>query len=188
MSRDESRPFDYETSPTADPDAPPIVDGLQLERHNDFQRREWRILRLGWFCWSAIVLAALAGLLGDGPLSSTTAASEDLSLVVHYDRFVHRHDPCMLKLSITPPAGTQDELRLSVDRDYLSNLEIRAIVPEPERTVFGEDKVTMVFPMDGSPSLMSVVIHYSPEPTGKLNGVIRLEGATPVRFWQFVYP
>ena len=53
---------------------------LKLEEKPVFQRLEWRIQRVGWVLWAAIVIAACAGLMGRGPLSATEASAPDGSL------------------------------------------------------------------------------------------------------------
>ena len=49
------------------------VGDLQIHQDLCQERREWKIQRVGWLLMALMLVAALAGLLGPGPLSSTIA-------------------------------------------------------------------------------------------------------------------
>lgn len=50
------------------------------------QQRVWRFERVGWYVLVAIVLLALAGLFGNGPLSDAEVVSQDGRVRVEYQR------------------------------------------------------------------------------------------------------
>ena len=50
-----------------------LYGGLQIKEDLERQVRAWKWERVGWAAIAAFVAAALAGLIGPGPLSSTVA-------------------------------------------------------------------------------------------------------------------
>ena len=53
---------------------------LQIEQDMGFQRTEWVVQRAGWVGMALLILAALVGLLGRGPLSAAVARAGDGAL------------------------------------------------------------------------------------------------------------
>ncbi|MCC6492702.1 MAG: hypothetical protein IT424_06755 [Pirellulales bacterium] len=169
-----------------DGEAPPVSNGLQLERRMTFQRLEWRWQRVGWAVWFLTLAAAVAGLLGNGPLSDATATASDGSMAVEYERFLHRQGPSVLSLLIR--SGSSDTLQLRIDNQYLRGVKIERIEPEPQQTLAGDALQTLVFARAPEAEFVHVRIHYSPEHMGELAGALSVAGGEEVRFWQFVYP
>jgi hypothetical protein len=58
---------------------------LQIDEDLAFQRREWKIQRVGWGAMALVIIAALLGVFGTGPLSNATLEREGLRL--EYERF-----------------------------------------------------------------------------------------------------
>lgn len=67
------------------------VQDLDIDQDLKQQQAEWALERVGWVLWTMAISAALAGLLGPGPLSSATAGEEGSPLRVEYRRF-DRHE------------------------------------------------------------------------------------------------
>lgn len=168
-----------------DPEAPPVVNGLQLERHATFQRREWRLQRIGWCLWAGLIAAALLGLIGNGPLSSSNASTNDGSLTIQYDRFLRRHDPSVLTLTIRPSGDGQAKVRIA--SKYVQNLQIERIIPEPMQTIADGDYLALVFASAAEGSAV-ISLYYMAEQIGTLDAEIQAESGASVRFWQFAYP
>ena len=71
--------------------------GLEFPEGHGVSRAEERLHKLGWIVFAGLLLAALAGLLGPGPLSSRSK-SADPALSVEYERFLRNHAPADLRL------------------------------------------------------------------------------------------
>ena len=96
------------------------VNFLALDQDLDFQRRSWRLQRLGWSAMGVTVLAALLGLFGTGPLSSATVSSQDEALTLQYNRFWRVQSPMTLRLSVTPDPRSPHETRVGLESDLSS--------------------------------------------------------------------
>lgn len=165
--------------------AEPVGD-LEHERDLRFQHRQWTVQRVGWLVMVLIIVAAFLGLLGAGPLSSSTAAMGPLQL--QYLRFERRHAPTELEVSVASSADSQDQLELWMSSDYLSRVEITSIIPEPEEVIEAGDRVVYRFNVNDQMGTVSIRILLEPDDPGLGTGRIGVAGGPELEFWQFVYP
>jgi hypothetical protein len=161
---------------------------LKLEEDEAFQKAEWRIQRIGWFVWAAILVAGLAGLLGTGPLSNAEATTPGGDLTVAYDRFLHYHQPGVLEVELHNNNSRSETTQLTVSQTLLDRVEIHRIEPEPERRELAADGVVYSFPRASNAQSAKIVFHIEYERPGKSTARIGLAGGEPVFFNQFVYP
>ena len=159
----------------------------RLKQHGSLQQREWKIQRIGWVIWGLIILAGLAGLLGTGPLSSTSAVSVDGTVEVRFDRYEHSHDPITLELLLSPTAQYED-LQVAFSRSFLDHVRIHRMEPEPERCLLQKDSVVYSFPLGSIAGAVKVQMHLEYRKFGDVDGEIGLVDHSPVRIRQFVYP
>lgn len=170
------------------PDVHQIGD-LQVAQSMPFQRRSWLVQRIGWAMLLLLVLAALAGLLGEGgPLSEATATSADGGLGVEYARFGRYRAPATLKIHLGPQAVQGDEARVWVSRAYLEAVQIQNIVPEAESVEAGPGGMTYVFKLEEPGAPTTVTFNLQPLKRWWIAGAVRLDDGAVVAFNQFVYP
>jgi hypothetical protein len=106
---------------------------LESEEALAFQRRSWRIQRVGWCLMGAVLIFALLGGLGDGWLARTTVHSPDSSLSVRYDRVARMEATMGLEVVATPDGdGTVD---LTFDRAFLDAVSLIDLDPPPLEVV-----------------------------------------------------
>lgn len=169
------------------PDIKRIGD-LEISEDLPHQRREWAIERWGWAIMGAILLAALAGLLGSGPLSSTIGGEPGTTLWVEYQRFIRNQAPARLRIHLTPPSG-DSKARISINREFIENIELRHIDPQPETVETHTDRLTYVFNVPDAGKPAAVTYHFSPSKFGILPARIDVDGGgIGINFRQFVYP
>jgi hypothetical protein len=161
---------------------------LDLQEDEAFQKVEWRIQRIGWFIWAAILLAGLAGLLGPGPLSNAEATTPGGDLTVAYDRFLHYHQPAILEVELHENDSPSKTTQLAISQTLLDRIEIHRIEPEPERHELASDGAIYSFPRADDAKHAKILFHVEYERPGKSVGSIGLAGREPVFFNQFVYP
>jgi hypothetical protein len=163
------------------------IPKLQLEDNEPFQRVEWRLQRVGWVLWGLLIVSALAGLLGPGPLSNAESPAPDGSLTVAYDRFIHYHHPTLLNLIVRPSEPARD-LQVKFSKQLLERLHIDRIEPEPEGRRLGVDGVVYTFPLTESTEVVNIMFHVEFERFGLSNAQIEVVGNEPATFTQMVYP
>ncbi len=163
----------------------PKSDGLQIDQDLEFQRREWKVQRVGWGLLTAFVVAAAAGLFGGGPLSHARVGDRS-SLEVEYERFTRVGAQTRLVVHGTPAAGRPVELVF--DRDYFEGLRIDRITPEPQTIVVGHQVVTLRFDGDIARSGgYSVLFDVEPLKGGRRRATIAAGNGAPLAWRQFAY-
>lgn len=164
------------------------VGDLEIIQDLEFQRRAWAVQRLSWIGLGLIVLGALAGLFGSGPLSRGKASSPSNSLQLEYDRFGRFQAPA--KLKVTLGAGTEQngQAKVWVSRRYLEATEIQQVTPPPEWVEASSDRLTYIFRTNIRDRPTAVTFYLQPEQVGLQTGQIGLTSGETLKFNQFVYP
>lgn len=167
-----------------------VIKGKQrsLEVREDvaFERRLWRVQRVGWVAITLVLLAGLAGLFGNGPLSHVTASAGNLQ--VRYDRFVHADAPTTLDVDVSNVPG--NVVRLAIDRSLLEPMDVQRMQPRPERTRAAGDAVVFEFDLSDARTL-HVLIDASPQSPALASGsiaVLESGAAATVPVRQLIYP
>ena len=159
---------------------------LQLREDIGFERKQWRVQHASWFVVAALVVLALLGAFGRGPLSHATASAGELR--VDYERFAHAKTPMSLRVQVMkPPAGT---LRLAFDRQYLDTISLERLRPAPLRTLAAGDALVYEFTSPESGDF-HLTMDATPQEAGVARAELRVPGAAgaPVlRFQQLIYP
>ncbi|MGH9943441.1 MAG: hypothetical protein ACRD9R_13925 [Pyrinomonadaceae bacterium] len=164
------------------------VGDIEIGEDMRTQRRQWAIERIGWVLMLLVALAALAGLLGPGPLSGTSAATPDSLLQVEYNRFERRQSPVMLRVRLGPGAARGGQLRLSLNRDYVEGIQIERIEPEPDTVEAHADRYVYVFNAPDISGATSVTFRFEPNRYGRAPVRLWIEGGPQLSFRQFFYP
>ena len=153
---------------------------FQIDEDLKFQRREWKIQRVGWAAMALVIIAALIGVFGTGPLSSATIQGEGLRL--EHERFCRFQRSTQLRFTID---GTGDPVRVLIGSEYLDSAMIERITPEPAKAESVSDGVVFQFAVHGP---ATVTFHLMPKKFGLVSGKARLGQAAPIIFTQFIYP
>lgn len=157
---------------------------MPISENLEFQRKEWRVQRIGWACMTFLVGAAALGAAGDGPLSSRTTEAPGGDLALDYQRFVRREAPTMLELHIAPGAG---DSAIWINADYLDRVTIRSIAPAPSEARLGGDRHVFVFSQTSARG-GTIAVQLEPNAVGSLVGEAGVVGSAPVGFRQLVFP
>ena len=161
---------------------------IELFEDLDFQRRQWRWQRAGWLLMGLVTAAGLLGFFGSGPFSGDSARSADGVLTVDYERFLRRHAPSTLRVSLLLPATPAGRVALRVDRAYLDDALIESITPEPTHVAIGSDEITYQFDSPQTGGELVVVFDLEAKKAGAVRLRLRAAGNSEVTVDQLIYP
>ena len=151
-------------------------------------RRAAKARRVGWVSFALIVIAALAGLFGPGPLSWADRSTSSGLIELQYDRFVRYMGDTTLELRIRPDPAEPRTARVWISNDYLSGLNMEQVLPQPDVWTATNDGVMLTYPVSGPDDRVIVELRAYPDRVGPLRGALGVSVREPIRFWQFVYP
>ena len=154
----------------------------EVSEDYSFQKKEWTVQRIGWVVMLLLIAAAAAGLLGSGPISSTSASAEGLE--VQYLRFARLQTPEQLRVLID---GGSDRVEVWFDASFLSQKQIERITPEPAQVQCAGERYAFVFDAVEAEDT-EITFHLRPDSPGRTRGRVGLSGGPAVDLWQFVYP
>ncbi|MBE1876661.1 hypothetical protein [Myceligenerans pegani] len=160
--------------------------GLDIEQDESFQRREWRWQHGGTVLLVLVVVAALAGLLGAGPLSWTERESADGVVTVAFDRVTHHESDDSMTLAFGPEAVSDGTVTVELAGTWPGGVDLQGISPQPveQRAVPGG--LVLVFAADGA-DRVETNLRFRAQEYGPLRGEITVAGRS-VSFSQFVLP
>lgn len=162
-------------------------DGLQINQDVPYQRKEWRVQRIIWVFVTALLIAALAGLLGPGPFSSTSAGTP--AFRVEYLRFARWQAPQSLVVSANTAGATS--LQVAFDRSFLDSMQVQQITPQPATTKASGNDFIYTFDTTGPGTATDVTFSLQPTSLGTIHGAISLVTAgsrSSLHFTELVYP
>jgi hypothetical protein len=161
------------------------IGDLDINQDLPVQILTWNIQRAGWAAMGFIVVLALAGLFGHGPISQVREGSLQEGLQIEYERFGRQQSPASVRISARPER--EGGLSIWIDHSYLSHMEIQHMVPLPERATFVDGGVRFEWRTDTREPAM-VTFYLQPQMVGALSGVVRASGQASVQIHQFIYP
>jgi hypothetical protein len=167
---------------------PTRIGDLQIHQDLPHERLEWKIERVGWVLMALVLLTALAGLLGPGPLSRATAGQTGSPLCVHYNRLARHQAPELLRVQIGPGMARDGTVRVWLSREYVQNIKLDNIVPEPESVEAGPERFTYAFNLSEAEQPTTLMFHFEPNAFGRAPAVLGVDGGPEVAFTQFIYP
>jgi hypothetical protein len=159
---------------------------LVVDQDLEFQRRDWAFERIGWWGIVVIVLAAVAGVFGRGPLSATQTESTDHSLRVEYGRFERHGAKTELTVFIRRDSAGGQAVSLWVSDEFLRGVQVEEIDPAPVRQMSMGDRT--LFDIAVTTDSARLTLAYVPRATGTRKLELGIMGRTPVSLSQFVYP
>jgi hypothetical protein len=163
------------------------IGSLEIEQDIAFQEKEWKIERAGWVVMAVIILLALIGLFGGGPVSTTEQGSSG-GLRITYERFERQMRPSRLTLNLPPPAEGAGQVKFWIDRAYLEKVRIENISPEPASVEVGPDRMLYTIQVGDPGRRVDVVLVAQFEDSGLIRGQIGQDGSQPLSFSQFIFP
>lgn len=164
------------------------IDDLEITQDLAVQHRTWVIQRMGWAAMALIIMAALAGLFGGGPLARMAAVDDQQLVSLEYDRFSRYEGELLLKLELFPQATKTQRVTVKFDRTYWTSHVIEQIDPEPVTSSTSFDGFLYTFQVHSQNAPATIIVRLRPEYLGSLDGHIRINEQGSLTFHQFVFP
>lgn len=177
---------------------------LQIQQNIRFQEREWRLQRLGWIVFVAIVIAAVLGLFGGGGVFAQKRIDTGTGFALEFSRFERSGAFTKLRIDAQPNGATQNEFSIWIDRQYLHDFDIENITPTPVRSELTGETLSFVFStrarngedilsgtnMSSEANTYRITFTLNADRFGIVEGKIGLvdNANTTIRFRQLFYP
>lgn len=166
---------------------PRTID-LQLEDDMQYHRRAWQIQSIARVAAAVILLAALIGLWGQGPLSKATEGEAGDPLRLEYDRFGQFRTNTTLKLKVDDAARTDDKLQVWLSRDYMERYQVQEISPEPDRVAVDNGHLVYTLSVAEPSDTYDIVFQLVPTRFGLARGDAGTSEGKLLSFTQLIYP
>lgn len=95
-----------------------------------YQRKSWRVQRVGWVLMGIFLVLGMLGLFGDGPLTRARARSAG-GFEVRYSRVWRLQTEARVELTAVPDSAGQ--VIVSLQESLLSRADIRSVSPKPRQ-------------------------------------------------------
>jgi hypothetical protein len=135
-----------------------------------------------------VIVAALLGLFGSGPLSKATSQSGGAALTVDYHRFDRFQSPSTIEVLLGAEAIQGDEAQIWIESSYLDRVQIEDILPEPDSVEAGSDRYVFTFAITGDSASANVTFHIRSEEPGFHSAEIGIVDGSSIRLRQLIYP
>lgn len=156
-----------------------IKHTLELDEKIDMHIKGWKVQRVGWVLVLAIMLAAALGVFGHGIFSKKVVHLENAQIT--YERFFRYEAEMEVRFIV---AGSAAPTQISFSQDYLKNMRIEQIVPEPKENFTRSGSVFFVF---GEDTPVEVTFYLMAKKAGTLQGEVGVNNAN-FHLSQFIYP
>jgi hypothetical protein len=160
---------------------------LEQPENQRASSREWWTERIGWIAISIILIAALLGAFGPGPLSHREATSDDGRLTVDYYRVQRYSAPAELRIRFEPDA-TAELVDLAFSQSFVDEIKLESITPSPTAVSLQGKRVVYSFRVADLGEHGHVVYRFEHESFGPLTGTVVLLPGSEVPLSQFICP
>ncbi|MNO45597.1 hypothetical protein D3C76_358660 [compost metagenome] len=156
-----------------------------VEEDMPMQQRVWRFERVGWYVLLLIVLLALAGLFGNGPLSDAQMTSADGRVQVEYQRLSRSGTTDNLRITVRGSPG--QPVKVLLGGTLLTEASIETMQPEPQVSL-SQGKALLLQLGTSEDGIATLYLTLRSEHVGTLDGVVRVGAGSAVHFSTFLFP
>lgn len=149
-----------------------------------FQRKAWKVERVGWAVLLLLVILSVLGLFSDGPLSDRRVSTADGALQVEYPRFLRKGARSSMR--ITLQGAPQASLQVTLEAPFLHAYNVEIIQPHPPLARSERGGLQLTVPADQA-GQATVHLTVRAERVGPTHLGIRFDGHH-LALWQFIYP
>lgn len=166
---------------------PRTID-LQLKDDMQYHRRAWLIQSIARAAAAVLLLAALIGLWGQGPLSRSSKGEPTDLLRLEYERFGQFRNDTTLKLKVDDSVRADNKIQFWLSRDYLERYQVQEISPQPEQVALDNGHLVYTLSVAQPSDSYDIVFRLVPTRFGVSRGDAGTEGGKVLSFTQLIYP
>ncbi|WP_439212704.1 hypothetical protein [Duffyella gerundensis] len=157
-----------------------------LQEDMRWQRREWRLQKVGVVMLFLIVIAGACGLFSRGFLSEQQVRSGDRQLQVEYERFGRQLSTMNMAIRLQQLEGERFTLR--IDRGAIDNFQLQTVQPQPLIARSQGHDLLLTWALPAQQHNASVWLTWQPLGFGHFHSTVSLEHGATVAFSQLIYP
>lgn len=166
----------------------PHYEGLEVEEDMQHERRAWRLQRIGRIGLAVFLVLAFLGFTGSGPLSNASASSEDDALSVSFERFDRINSMSTFEVHYTPELVSEGELQIWLSANFLTNIQLEQIIPEPDSVELDSERYVYTFAVTSLDRPPPVSFHFRPEKPGIARSNVGIVDGPDIAIRQIVFP
>lgn len=139
---------------------------LEIEESMQTQYRLWKVQRVVRAVAVILILCALAGVFGGGPLSHHVAS--DKNWAVSYERFSYFDTPQTYEITLNEEVAMDGKARVWLDLSLMDRIEIENVRPEPSSTKLDIGRTVFEFDLLPGGGTRKIYISYRAKKAGIL--------------------
>jgi hypothetical protein len=160
---------------------------IEVHDDPDLSHRTWSVQAVGRWLLALVIVAALAGMVGHGPLSWTSARADDGRLTIEYERFGRRGGSQDVTIEVAGALATEGQWTVVLSGALATKHELTTITPEPASMRAVADGVELTFEQVGDADLAAVV-SLTPGGMWRESSAVAVPDSGRVGLEQFIYP
>lgn len=164
------------------------VGDLEIHQNVPFQQMCWKLQRACWVVMTLVIVAAIAGLIGTGPVSDVSAGKPGDAIWVEYQRFARLCAPEELKVHVGKGQARDGRVTVWLNREFVEGLQVEEVTPHPESVEAFGDRLAYVFRTPNPADEVAVTFDVQPKSWGRQRGTVGVAGGTSVALARLVYP
>jgi hypothetical protein len=159
---------------------------LDLDDDLKFHRMNWKVQHIGWGVIALIIIAALCGATGSGPLGDATAGSHGFR--IEYGRIMRRSAPSEVVVTIERQLLRNSTAHVWITQRVMDGCKPKTIMPTPRRVTARREATE--FELEVTPNTDSSIVRFVCEPdrVGTYDGVIGIRGGPSIPVRAYVLP
>lgn len=151
---------------------------MPVNEEIELHKKGWVIQRIGWVLLALFLVAAVAGVFGDGPISKSEIHSGNVK--IEYQKFGRYEHDTELKFS-----SSQESIRdIGLSAIYAGNMKITGIIPSPDSQV---TRSGMIFYHFNGEQVGNVVFFLDPGEFGNQQATVMINNRR-LSIHQTIYP
>lgn len=159
---------------------------VEVSEDLPFQRRWWRIQRVGWVVMLLAIVSAVAGAFGDGPISAAYRTSSSGRVEVVFDRIARRNSPREITFQVRP-LEAKGPIVLRIPRGFLEHSQLNHIHPQPVQTETDAGYWAYHFAPSTDASALWIRLEIQTREAGRQSGIFLID-QDELAISQFVLP